>query len=63
MGKLRALKGNLRIWSREVFGDVKMRKKEILVRVEIDALELEGLLDSALRGVRDVFKGEFTDLI
>lgn len=27
MGKLRAVKGNLRIWNREVFGDVKTRKE------------------------------------
>ena len=56
MGKLRALKGNVRVRSREVFGDVKTRKKEILARMEeIDALELEAK--------RDGLKGIFVDLI
>lgn len=41
MGKLRVLKGNLIVWSREVFGDILIRKKEILAIIdEIDNLEL-----------------------
>lgn len=42
-GEVGPTKGKQRIWNKEVFGDVKTRKKECLVRVEeIDALEVEG---------------------
>lgn len=46
------------MWNREVFGDIRIRKKEILARIdEIDALELEGPLVSPLKGERDALKG------
>lgn len=31
MGKLRALQGKLRSWNKEVFGDVRVQKKEIWI--------------------------------
>lgn len=64
MGKLRDLKGVLKSWNREVFGDVKIKKQEILKKIEeIDQKEVDGLLDQALKAERDGLKGEFADLI
>lgn len=64
MGKLRDLKGVLKSWNREVFGDVKIKKQEILKKIEeIDEKEVDGLLDQALKAERDGLKGEFDDLI
>lgn len=51
MEKLRALKGNLKVWSREAFRNIRTKKKNIIARIdEIDTLELEGPLDSSLKG-------------
>lgn len=47
-GKLRVLKCKLRVRKREVCGDIQVKKKEILNRIdEIDALELDEPLDSS----------------
>lgn len=51
MKKLRALEGNLKVWSREAFRNIRTKKKNIIARIdEIDTLELEGPLDSSLKG-------------
>lgn len=64
MGKLRALEGTLKTWNREVFGDVKIKKKEIPKRIEeIDLKEGEGLMDPALREERDTLRGEYAEVI
>uniref|UniRef100_A0A0A0M0E5 Uncharacterized protein n=1 Tax=Cucumis sativus TaxID=3659 RepID=A0A0A0M0E5_CUCSA len=48
MEKLRVLKCKLRVQKREVCGDIQVKKKEILNRIEeIDALELDEPLDSS----------------
>ena len=46
MEKLKVLKGNLRIWNREVFGKVEERKKSALEKVAYwDAIETQRLLE------------------
>lgn len=63
MGKLRMLKGNLKVWNREVFEDIRTKKKEILGKIEeIDSLKLGGLVDRSL-SVRDDLKRDFEELI
>ena len=47
MERLKVLKGNLRIWNREVFGKVEERKKSALEKVAYwDAIETQRLLES-----------------
>ncbi|TYK04731.1 UHRF1-binding protein 1-like protein [Cucumis melo var. makuwa] len=64
MGKLRRLQGNLKVWNRDVFGDIRLRKKEILGRIEeIHCLELGGPLERSLRVEREDLKRVFVELI
>lgn len=64
MDKLRALNAQLRWWNRDVFGDIQIKKKEVVARIhEIDALELEGPLDSALKEERVSSKGDLAQMI
>lgn len=64
MDKLRALNAQLRWWNRDVFGDIQIKKKEVVARIhEIDALELEGPLDSALKEERVSSKGDLAEMI
>ncbi|KAA0038289.1 hypothetical protein E6C27_scaffold270G001500 [Cucumis melo var. makuwa] len=60
MEKLRALKGNIKVLNGEVFGDIRIKKKEIIAR--IDTLELEVPLDMALKGESDNLKWAFADI-
>ena len=54
MEKLRALKSKLRVWNKEVFGDILV-KKEIIKRIEkIDAFELDVPLGGSLKGERAI---------
>lgn len=63
MEKLRALKGQLKRWNKEVFGDIRI-KKEIVARIdEIDALDLEGFVDNVLKEERFSLKGNLVELI
>ena len=58
MEKLRVLKCQLKGWNREVFGDIRFKKKKIVARIDkIDALELEGSLDNAIKEERFSLKG------
>ena len=58
MEKLRALKDQLIGWNRDVFGDVCI-KKELIARIdEVDALELGGPLNIALKEERFSLKGD-----
>lgn len=64
MGNLRALKGNCRVWNREVFENVNTRKKEITAGIEDTMSWSWKILWIVLwKGERNVLKGEFADLI
>ncbi|KAA0057384.1 hypothetical protein E5676_scaffold216G00550 [Cucumis melo var. makuwa] len=64
MEKLRALKIKLRVWNNEVFGDIQVKMKEIIKRIEkIDAFELDVPSDGSLKGERDCLKEDFTEVI
>ena len=58
--KLKALKGILKTWNKEVFGNVEVKKKEALRRVSFwDDLEKEGELVLEEREERTKAKEEF----
>ncbi|MDV3143360.1 MAG: hypothetical protein Q8761_02940, partial [Sweet potato little leaf phytoplasma] len=64
MGRLRALKKELKMWNQEVFGDFRLRKKEILGRIKaIDDLEEEGRLEEGLKEESLALKMELADVV
>ena len=49
MTKLKIIKGNMKKWNEEVFGDMRLRKQSLLRRIkELDVLESSGSWDSYL---------------
>lgn len=64
MEKLKCLKGKLKVWNREVFGDIRLKKNEVTARIdEIDTIELEGPLERGLKEERVSLKGVLAELI
>lgn len=63
MEKLRILKGLLRVWNKEVFGDIRI-KKEIIAKIDkIDAFLLEGPFDYGLIEERFSLKRNLEEVI
>ena len=61
--KLKALKEDLKIWNREVFGDIRYRRRRLMgVVLELDLKEGLGGLSSDDLHYRDVLKSEVTRL-
>ncbi|TYK14181.1 uncharacterized protein E5676_scaffold8046G00050 [Cucumis melo var. makuwa] len=64
MGKLTCLKGKFKVWIIEVFGDIRLKKKEVTARIdEIDTIEAEGLLERGLKEERISLKEAHAELI
>uniref|UniRef100_A0A2N9FT22 Reverse transcriptase domain-containing protein n=1 Tax=Fagus sylvatica TaxID=28930 RepID=A0A2N9FT22_FAGSY len=61
--KLKALKEDLKIWNREVFGDVGLKKKGVMVDLlQLDEKEYQGLLSPKDRLQKDDLKAEWDKL-
>jgi hypothetical protein len=61
--KLKTLKEDLKIWNREVFGDVGLKKNGVMVDLlQLDEKEYQGLLSSKDRLQRDDLKAEWDKL-
>lgn len=62
--KLKSLKQNLRVWNREVFGDLGFRKSDLLVELaNLDGLDERGIIDEAGRDRRLEVSKELEKLI
>ena len=60
--KLKSLKINLRRWNKEVFGDVSLRKNELLAQIQDMLEEIRPL--SIEEGVaKDLFKVDFENVL
>lgn len=66
MSKLKSLKSNLKKWNKEVFGDIrtKKKKKELMKEIEcIDKVELEGVATEDLIRKRKAFRNELEEVV
>ena len=61
--KLKALKEDLKIWNKEVFGDVGLRKKEVMAEIgKLDEQEFQGVISDEDRVQRDQLRAEWDSL-
>uniref|UniRef100_A0A2N9GAG5 Reverse transcriptase domain-containing protein n=1 Tax=Fagus sylvatica TaxID=28930 RepID=A0A2N9GAG5_FAGSY len=61
--KLKALKEDLKIWNKEVFGDVGLRKKEVMTEIgRLDEQEFQGVLSDEERVQRAQLRTEWDSL-
>ena len=64
MGKLKCLRGELKVWNKEVFGDMRLGNKQVIAKNnEIDNLGSESSLKRDLKEERVSLKGPLADLI
>ena len=64
MKKLRFVKDKLKVWNKEVFGDLRVRKGIILKEIEeIDKEELEGSSSLSLLSKKVQLKNELEEII
>lgn len=62
--KLRNLKDILKVWNMEVFGDIKIKKQELMGRIKaIDDLEEVDQLSPTLKDERLSLKAEFVEIV
>ncbi|XP_059623206.1 uncharacterized protein LOC132266370 [Cornus florida] len=62
-GHLRRLKGSIKIWNKEVFGNLVWRKNQVLAEIaDIDRMEGQGDLADALKVRRAECKAEFAEI-
>lgn len=58
--KLKALKEDLKIWNKEVFGDVGLRKKGVMADIgRLDEQEFQGVLSNEDRVQRDQLRADW----
>ncbi|XP_059654846.1 uncharacterized protein LOC132301626 [Cornus florida] len=63
VGHLRLLKESIKIWNKEVFGNLVWRKNRVLAEIaDIDRMEGQGDLADALKVKRAEFKAEFSEI-
>ena len=61
--RLKALKEDLKIWNKEVFGDVGLRKKGVMADIgRLDEQEFQGVLSDEDRVQRDQLRAEWDGL-
>ena len=64
MRKLKSLKDKLKVWNREVFGDIQIKKDEILKEIKtLDRLDMEGLISSEDRKKKVSLLNDFEELL
>ena len=57
MTKLKLIKGRLKVWNVEVFGDTRLKKQSMLRRIkELDILESSGMWNNQLKEERFLVK-------
>ena len=64
MRKLKSLKDKLRVWNWKVFGDIRIKRDEILKEIEtLDRLDMEGLTSSGDREKKVSLLNDFEELL